>query len=230
MFPLHVLYIRTLFVLFALFLCHTGWADTIVVLGYGKTGKGYAEKVYRALKPNEKLIIVDTNPERVEKAKEWSIGKTTERLFFKGSYKEITEAEWADTVFVQELITENVKEKQTLIAGVLEKLEQQGKSDVVVASNTSSMPVILLAQSLPIRRRHQVAINHIYSPHGTVSEVGFFHILEPDDLIGTEGNLLDAETRRKVALFTAITRQKVTIFNQRLNIASIHLNNNPLLP
>ncbi|WP_419835513.1 3-hydroxyacyl-CoA dehydrogenase NAD-binding domain-containing protein [Endozoicomonas atrinae] len=146
----------------------SSFAETVVVLGYGRTGKVFTHKLHQKLGDDTKIVIVDTEPKRIDEARErWGREPDQHTFTYKTHYDQVLEGEWADTIFVQELITENVKAKQALIDGVLNKLESAGKTDVVVASNTSSIPVSVLTEHLPEHQKTRVSVNHMYSPHGS---------------------------------------------------------------
>ncbi len=200
-----------------------GYSDTVVVLGYGRTGKVFTQKVQQKLGDDTKIVIVDIEPKRIDEAKErWGAESGQHTFIYKTHYDQVLESEWADTIFVQELITENVKAKQALIDGVLNKLESAGKTDVVVASNTSSIPVSVLTEHLPEHQKTRVSVNHMYSPHSAASEVGVLYgpVTEGDSPLSAD----QAEKR----LQAERTARAVEAFNARLDIASFRLHNHGL--
>ena len=200
------------------------FADTVVVLGYGRTGKVFTHKLHQKLGDDTKVVIVDTESKRIDEARERWGGESDQHTFtYKTHYDQVLESEWTDTIFVQELITENVKAKQTLIEGVLDKLESAGKTDVVVASNTSSIPVSILTEHLPEHQKTRVSVNHMYSPHGAASEVGVLYspVTESDSPLPAEQSEKLVQSER--------TARAVEAFNTRLDIESFRLNNHGLV-
>ena len=202
------------------------YSETVVVLGYGRTGKVFAQKVYEQSSKDTRLLIVDIEPKRLDEAMtRWGSEKVQSRVRYKHSYQAITDEEWHDTVFVQELIDENVLDKQALIQGVLEKLEAVGRMDVPIASNTSSIPVNMLTEPLPEHFKTRVAVNHMYSPHGAVSEVGVVYSLSAASESGVQPSGEDLEKGKKAE----VTARTVEAFNERLGIESIRLENQGLI-
>ncbi|KEI72347.1 3-hydroxyacyl-CoA dehydrogenase NAD-binding domain-containing protein [Endozoicomonas elysicola] len=209
--------------IFVLFYSLAGNSETVVVLGYGRTGKVFTHKLHQKLGDDVKVVIVDTEPKRINEAvARWGAESDQHTFTYRTHYDQVLESEWADTIFIQELINENVWKKQALIEGVLDKLESAGKTDVVVASNSSSIPVSVLTEYLPEHQKTRVSVNHMYSPHGAASEVGVLYgpITESDSQVSADQSekLLQAET----------TARTVERFNARLGIESFRLNNHGL--
>ena len=210
--------------IFLLLYSLTGYPDTVVVLGYGRTGKVFTHKLHQKLGDDTKVVIVDTEPKRIDEARErWGVESDQHTFTYKTHYDQVLESEWTDTIFVQELITENVKAKQTLIEGVLNKLESVGKTDVVIASNTSSIPVSILTEYLPEHQKTRVSVNHMYSPHGAASEVGVLYspVTESDSPLSADQSEKLVQSER--------TGRAVEAFNTRLDIESFRLNNHGLV-
>lgn len=123
--------------------------ETVAVFGAGFMGGGIAQV---AAMGGKKVLLTDSKPGKANKAKE-KIGWSLDKLISKGKFSgkaakvlgrievldDIAQASGADMLI--EAVYENVAVKQELLA----KLDAVAKKDAVIASNTSSIPISLMA-------------------------------------------------------------------------------------
>ncbi|HMT29976.1 MAG TPA: 3-hydroxyacyl-CoA dehydrogenase NAD-binding domain-containing protein [Bacteroidia bacterium] len=139
----------------------------IGVAGAGAMGNGIAQVAATA---GHRVIIMDSNAAVIEKAKN-SVSKDFEKLIGKGKLsreraEEIlslmhytgNENEFSDCSLVIEAIIENLEVKKELF----KRIENVVNADCILATNTSSLPVVAVASSC-IERSRVLGI-HFFNP------------------------------------------------------------------
>merc|ERR1719347_358250 len=121
--------------------------DTIGVVGGGQMGMGIA--ITGALRANKKMIVMDSNSAALDKsmsfAQKWLNGQAAKSKLTQdeadkamANISGTNEMDKMSTVdFVIEAVTENESVKQS----IFESLDKACADDVILASNTSSIPI-----------------------------------------------------------------------------------------
>jgi 3-hydroxybutyryl-CoA dehydrogenase len=140
--------------------------ESIGVLGAGVMGSGIA---FAAAMHGYKVVLVDVNVQVLEKARKY-VEKTLAGSVEKGKMSAEAMAETLGRIqfhtdvaalkadFIVEAILENLELKQR----VLRDVEAQNAEDVIVASNTSTLPITRIAAGLS-RPAHVVGM-HFFNP------------------------------------------------------------------
>lgn len=140
--------------------------DRVFIVGAGLMGSGIAQVCAQA---GIQVILYDVNPASLQKGLKsiaWSVGKLAE----KGKV-----ADDPDTIMGRIQITESfldaadadlaieaVFERLDIKQDVFRKLDEHCKSDAILASNTSAIPITEMAAM--VRRPEQVLGLHFFSP------------------------------------------------------------------
>lgn len=137
------------------------------VLGAGQMGAGIAQVTAAAGLP---VVIVDISPEQLEKAK-GGINFSLEKLEAKGIIPAGSKAKAMELLSVAtsidafkdcDLVIEAVTENETLKTKLLTDIDKLLKTDAVLASNTSSIPITRLAAAT--KRPASVIGMHFMNP------------------------------------------------------------------
>lgn len=142
---------------------------SVVVIGAGTMGSGIAQWFTQQLIPT---ILCDNNPDQAIRAKD-SIFSSWDQLVLKGklnpdevaNMKTLIQVKpWnqspRDTTLVIEAIVENLEIKKTLF----QALANYFQPTTFFASNTSSFPIKLMAESLQPERRGNFIGLHFFNP------------------------------------------------------------------
>jgi 3-hydroxybutyryl-CoA dehydrogenase len=159
---------------------------TLGVVGAGAMGAGIAQV---ALTGGMRVVLYDADHSALEKAQR-SIAARLDRLAEKGEAKaeavaaakdrlRLAEgiADFAPCAVVVEAIVENLEVKRQLFRA----LEEAVRPDAVLASNTSSIPIASIAQTL--RERRRVAGMHFFNPVPLMKLVEIISAAETDPAI-----------------------------------------------
>jgi len=142
--------------------------DTIGVVGGGQMGMGIA--ITGALRANKKMVVVDNNAAALDKslafAKSWLDGQAKKSKIspsdaetaFASIVGDTDMESLANVDFVIEAVTEHEDTKR----GIFTRLDAVCASDVILASNTSSIPITRIASWT--RRPSLVVGMHFMNP------------------------------------------------------------------
>jgi 3-hydroxybutyryl-CoA dehydrogenase len=165
--------------------------DSVGVVGAGMMGSGIAESVAIA---GARVTVYE--PERPPLARsrdrvEASLAKAVNRgkhhrLAAAAAIERITFTTRFEDLLSSEIVIEAVTEDRTIKTEVFRQLDELLEADVILASNTSSIPITALAQATS--RPHRVLGLHFFSP---VPVMGVLEIVpgyatSPDVLLATE--------------------------------------------
>jgi 3-hydroxybutyryl-CoA dehydrogenase len=141
----------------------------IVVIGAGTMGSGIAQWFTQEMCSVE---LVDNSQEQLKKAL-LSIHTSWDRLLEKGKLTETKVSEYKaliricsmdevskDADLVVEAIVENLEIKKDLFR----KLDQYFSSHTIISSNTSSIPIELMAEAVTLPRRERFLGLHFFNP------------------------------------------------------------------
>jgi 3-hydroxybutyryl-CoA dehydrogenase len=143
--------------------------QTVVIIGSGTMGSGIAQWFAQQLCQVE---LVDTSPEQLEKAK-ISIFTSWDKLVEKGKLTQDQAQKMKDLLQIKplervtkgadlviEAIIENLEIKRELFG----KLDDIFEAHTILASNTSSFPIELMAGALSPQRRKRFLGLHFFNP------------------------------------------------------------------
>lgn len=164
---------------------------SVVVIGAGTMGSGIAQWFTQQFVPT---ILCDNNSEQALRAKD-SIFSSWDKLVSKGKLnsEDVTKMKallqvkpWneapRDTTLVIEAIIENLEIKKTLF----HNLAHYFQSTTILASNTSSFPIKLMAEALPPERRENFLGLHFFNPATIMKLVEIISGEETSSLVASD--------------------------------------------
>ncbi len=148
----------------------------IAVIGAGTMGSGIAGQIANANQPVTLLDIPGEKPNSItEKAIEKLIKSDPPALMHKSKLNLITIGNTRDDfdkLSECDWIIEAVVEKLEIKKDLYQRIEKIVKPDCVITSNTSTIPIKLLVEDMPLSFRERFAITHYFNP------VRFMRLLE----------------------------------------------------
>lgn len=163
-------------------------AEGVIVVGGGTMGRGIAQVF---LQSSFSVTLIDLNAEVLEQAKQEIAGRLS-RLEQKGKLKDQTAGQALDGLFCSSvleghkggLIIEAIIEKLEVKEALFQKLAEAYPSDVVFASNTSSLSISEIASS--ISHPERLLGIHFFNPAPLMPLVEVIEGLETDRLMADE--------------------------------------------
>ena len=138
--------------------------NNVVVIGSGTMGSGIAAHLCNA---NIPVTLLDLKTEISKKAREKIFNSRPPLLLDKSKIKNIKIGNISDDFgFVKEAdwIVEAVVERIDIKHNLYEKIFKERKKGSIVSSNTSSIPIKVLAQNLPEKDKKDFCITHFFNP------------------------------------------------------------------
>tara|TARA_B100000029_G_scaffold404793_1_gene404900 strand:+ start:283 stop:2505 length:2223 start_codon:yes stop_codon:yes gene_type:complete len=136
----------------------------VVIIGSGTMGSGIAAHLCNA---NIPVVLLDLKTEIAEKAKDRILKSRPPLLFEKSKinilktgnifddFQNVADADW---------IIEAVVERIDIKHNIYEKIFKNRKKESIVSSNTSTIPLKILSQKLPITDKKDFCITHFFNP------------------------------------------------------------------
>ncbi len=136
----------------------------VVVIGSGTMGSGIAAQLCNA---NIPVVLLDLTTDISENARERILKSRPPLLIDKSKinnisvgninddFKEVGEADW---------IVEAVVERIDIKHNIYEKIFKERKSESIVSSNTSSIPIKVLSEKLSEEEKKDFCITHFFNP------------------------------------------------------------------
>jgi len=152
--------------------------NKVVIIGSGTMGSGIAAHLCNA---NIPVVLLDLKTEIVEKARERILKSKPPLLFekskidklqignIKENFNEVSDADW---------IIEAVVERIDIKHDIYKKIFDKRKTNSVISSNTSTIPLKILSQKLNDNDKKDFCITHFFNP---VRYMGLLEIVRDEN-------------------------------------------------
>ena len=138
--------------------------NNVVVIGSGTMGGGIAAQLCNA---NIPVTLLDLKTEISKKARDIIFNSRPPLLLDKSKINNIKVGNISDdfgTVKKADWIVEAVVEKIDIKRNLYKKIFKERKKESIVSSNTSSIPIKVLAQNLSEQDKKDFCITHFFNP------------------------------------------------------------------
>jgi len=149
-----------------------------VVIGSGTMGSGIAAQLCNA---NISVTLLDLKTEISQKAKDKILNSRPPLLIDKSKIDNIKVGNINDDFDIvkdADWIVEAVVERIDIKHSIYEKIFKERKSDSIVSSNTSSIPIKILSQNLSEKEKKDFCITHFFNP---VRYMGLLEIVKNEN-------------------------------------------------
>jgi len=150
----------------------------VVIIGSGTMGSGIAAQLCNA---NVPVTLLDLKTEISEKARERILKSRPPLLIDKSKINNIKIGNINDdfnTVKDADWIVEAVVERIDIKHNIYEKIFKERKSNAIVSSNTSSIPIKILSEKLSQEEKKDFCITHFFNP---VRYMGLLEIVKSEN-------------------------------------------------